>query len=88
MDRETFPKLELTKEEIIFLQELLNQEMEDSFNYYEDILEEGQKEESKVIHKQYEFIKLLRNKVYHMTGRDTLAPGYHEQRWWDQSHDY
>ncbi len=58
MDRETFPKLELSKEEIIFLQELLNQEVQDSFNYYEDILEEGQKEEAKIIHKQYEFIKL------------------------------
>jgi len=88
MDRDHFPTPELSKEEIKFLQELLNQERADSFNYYEDLKILGQEEESEIIHNQYLMIKNLRNKFYHMTGRDTLAPGNHEQRWWDQRHDY
>jgi len=50
--------------------------------------EQGQDQEAEIIHRQYEFIKKLRAKVYHMNGRDTLAPGRHDQRWWDQQHDY
>ena len=88
MDREHFPNPEFTKEELKFLQELLNQERTDVFNYYEDLVEEGQEEEAKIIHKQYEMIKVIRNKLYHLTGRDTLASGSHAQRWWDQQHDY
>lgn len=88
MDREKPPEPKFTKEELIFLQELLNQERSDCFNYYEDLKINGQDHEAEIIHKQYEMIKTLRNKVYHMTGRDTLAKGTHEQRWWDQPHDY
>ena len=88
MDREHFPNPEFTREELTYLQELLNQERSDSFNYYEDLKEQGQDEEAEIIHRQYEFIKKLRAKVYHMNGRDTLAPGRHDQRWWDQQHDY
>ena len=88
MEREQFPYQEFTKEELKFLQELLNQERADCFNYYEDLKINGQYREAEIIHKQYEMIKTLRNKAYHMTGRDTLAKGSHEQRWWDQPHDY
>ena len=44
--------------------------------------------EAEKAHKQYELCRSIRDKVYHMNGRDTLAPGNHEQRWWDQQHDY
>ena len=36
----------------------------------------------------YKMTRILRDKVYHLGGRDTLAPGDHDQRWWDQQHDY
>lgn len=88
MNREEFPIPELTKEELIILQEIMNQERADVFNYHQDLLEQGQVKEAELMFKQYQKIKQIRNKLYHMTGRDTQAPGYHEQRWWDQEHDY
>lgn len=88
MDRDHFPEPKFTKEELTFLQELLNQERADTFNYYEDLKLQGQDEEAEIIHRQYETIKVLRDKIYHMNGRDTLAPGKHAQRWWDQGHGY
>ena len=88
MDRDHFPEPTFSREELTFLQELLNQERSDVFNYYEGLKEQGQDQEAEIIHRQYEFIKKLRAKVYHMNGRDTLAPGRHDQRWWDQQHDY
>ena len=88
MDRDNFPEPTFTRDELTFLQELLNQERSDIFNYYEDLKLQGQDEEADIIHRQYELTKVLRDKIYHMTGRDTLAPGNHDQRWWDQSHGY
>jgi len=88
MDRDHFPEPTFTREELTFLQELLNQERADIFNYYEDLKLQGQDDEAEIIHKQYEMTKVLRDKIYHMNGRDTLAPGKHDQRWWDQGHGY
>jgi len=88
MDREHFPEPTFTREELTFLQELLNQERSDIFNYYEDLKLQGQDKEAEIIHRQYELTKVLRDKIYHMNGRDTLAPGNHDQRWWDQGHGY
>ena len=89
MDRDHLPEVEFTREELTYLQELMNAEREGWFNYYEDLLENDRSAESiDEAHKKYELAKSIRDKVYHMNGRDTLAPGNHEQRWWDQQHDY
>ena len=88
MDRERLPEVEFTREELTYLQEHMNAERAGWFNYYEDLVEFGRTEDAKRAHDQYELCKSIRDKVYHMNGRDTLAPGNHEQRWWDQQHDY
>ena len=78
-----------TREELIYLQGLLDGEREGRFNYYMETLNDDylakNKEEA---HRKYLLAKELRNKIYHLGGRDTLAPGSHEQRHWDQGHDY
>lgn len=58
------------------------------FNYYEALVEQGEADKASEAHQEYMMCKALRDKLYHMNGRDTLAPGNHEQRWWDQQHDY
>tara|TARA_B100000073_G_C23703383_1_gene561273 strand:+ start:727 stop:999 length:273 start_codon:yes stop_codon:yes gene_type:complete len=88
MDRDHMPEVEFTREELTYLQEHMNSERAGWFNYYEDLVEYGRTEEAEKAHKQYELCRSIRDKVYHMNGRDTLAPGNHEQRWWDQQHDY
>ena len=89
MDRDHMPEVEFTKEELTYLQELMNSEREAWFNYYEELIEQGVSQETADdAHWAYEMSKTLRDKLYHMSGRDTLAPGNHEQRWWDQGHDY
>jgi len=82
------PEVNFTKEELTYLQDLMSAERAQWFNYYESLLEEGQLDKAEEAHKDYEMCRTLRNKLYHMNGRDTLAPGNHEQRWWDQQHDY
>ena len=82
------PEVNFTKEELTYLQDLMSAERAQWFNYYEALLEEGQLDKAEQAHKDYEMCRTLRNKRYHMNGRDTLAPGNHEQRWWDQQHDY
>ena len=82
------PSVDFTRQELTILQDLLNEERAHWFNIYEDLIEAGDDPAAKVAHERYEVIKSLRDKVYHLNGRDTLAPGYHEQRWWDQQHDY
>jgi len=82
------PSVNLTPEELTYLQDHLNAERSQWFNYYEDCLANGRLNGAEVAHKHYETMKSLRDKIYHMNGRDTLAPGNHEQRWWDQRHDY
>lgn len=78
-----------TRSELTYLQDLLDREREGWFNYYMETLDDeftpGSREES---HNKYITAKTLRDKVYHLGGRDTLAPGAHEQRHWDQGHDY
>ena len=89
MDRDHLPEVNFTKEELLYLQEHMNAERAGWFNYYEELVEMNCPADSiERAHKHYEMCKAIRDKVYHMNGRDTLAPGNHEQRWWDQQHDY
>lgn len=82
------PPVDFTREELTYLQDMLNRERAEWFNYYEALLEEGEDYRAKEAYKNYEILKSLRTKVYHLNGRDTLATGNHEQRWWDQKHGY
>ena len=88
MDRDKLPEVEFTKEELTYLQDLLNDERAQWFNYYEECIEQGQISNADKAYEDYKMCRILRDKVYHMNGRDTLAPGRHEQRWWDQGHGY
>ena len=88
MDRDHLPDVTFTREELVYLQELMNAERAGWVNYYEDLVEFDRTTEALEAHRTYELAKSIRDKVYHMNGRDTLAPGNHEQRWWDQQHDY
>ena len=88
MDREHMPEVDFTKEELTYLQDWMNAERAQWFNWYEVLIEDGRMDKAEEAHKNYEMCKALRDKLYHMNGRDTLAPGNHEQRWWDQKHDY
>ena len=82
------PQVDFTKEELTYLQDLLTARRSEWFNYYEALVEEDKTDQAAKAHDEYLLCKKLRNKLYHMNGRDTLAPGNHEQRWWDQKHDY
>ena len=76
-----------TREELRYLQDLLDKEREGWFNFKMELLYEGRSAES--ADGKYQLAKSLRNKVYHLGGRDTLALGEPaEQRHWDQQHDY
>lgn len=88
MSEHELPQINLTREEITYLQDHLNDQRSKWFNYYENCLEENRQKAADRAHKHYEMFKSLRDKIYHMSGRDTLALGNHEQRWWDQHHDY
>ena len=77
-----------TKEELRYLQDLLDLEKQGWFNFKMEQIDAGRDcEESD---RKYHLAKSLRDKVYHLGGRDTLALGhdYHEQRHWDQGHNY
>jgi len=79
------PPVEFTREEITYLQTLMNQERSSWFDYLFEIEEEDKyQNEIDYARERYQFVRKLRDKVYHMNGRDTLAKGIHEQRWWDQ----
>ena len=87
MDRETFPVPEFTRDELVWLQGTLDQLRAITFN---ELMEAKHRElpTDKLQH-EYDMAKALRTKIYHLSGRDTLAlGGYHEVRWWDQQHDY
>jgi len=89
MSEHELPRVDLSPEEIEYLQNLMNQERASWFDHLLDIEEEGVGEEELEYAKaRYQFTRVLRDKVYHLNGRDTLAPGKHEQRWWDQRHGY
>jgi len=88
MSEHQLPPVQFTPEEILYLQDHLSGQRTQWFNYYEACLEEGRDKAAERAHKHYEMFRSLRNKVYHLNGRDTLALGQHEQRWWDQQHDY
>ena len=80
--------VDFTREELTYLQDMLNRERASWFNYYEALVEDNEEFKASRAHQHYEMVKALRDKVYHMNGRDTLAEGKHAQRWWDQQHDY
>ena len=86
MDRETFPIPEFTREELDFLQDIATRQRAKAFDTYMAALEAG--EPSEHLYREYQLAKEIRTKVYHLNGRDTLAPGNHRVRWWDQQHDY
>ena len=88
MSEHELPPVSLTREELTYLQDMLNNERASWFNYHEALLEDGEDLKARKAHKHYIMVRNLRDKVYHMNGRDTLAPGNHEQRWWDQRHGY
>lgn len=88
MDRDTFPTPSFTHEELAFLQKVLDDLRAITFN--EMMEAKHRKLPCEQLSHDYKMSKILRDKVYHLGGRDTLAPGddYHEVRWWDQQHDY
>ena len=89
MSEHELPPVEFTREELTYLQNLMNQERSSWFDYLLDIEEEAYfQDEIDYAKTRYQFVRGLRDKVYHMNGRDTLAKGNHEQRWWDQRHNY
>ena len=88
MSEHELPPVSFSPEELLYLQDHLSALRAQWFNYYEECLEENRDKAAERAHKHYEMFKVLRDKVYHLNGRDTLALGYHEQRWWDQKHDY
>ena len=88
MSDHELPPVDFTREELTYLQDMLNRERASWFNYYESLVEEANNNKAKTAHRHYEMVKALRDKVYHMNGRDTLAEGRHAQRWWDQKHGY
>ena len=90
-----------TREELRYLQDLLDREREGWFNYKMELLAECDSSDEAdakwgsakwgldTADGKYRLAKALRNKVYHLGGRDTLALGEPaEQRHWDQQHDY
>jgi len=88
MSEHQLPPVDFTREELLYLQDLLNRERASWFNYYEALLEDGEQAKADKAHRHYEIIRSLRDKAYHLNGRDTLAEGHHAQRWWDQKHGY
>ena len=89
MDRETLPTPDFSRDEMLYLQELVNNHRCELFDEYMNSLECSANDTEHCFAK-YQLARSIRDKVYHMTGRDTLAlgPEVHEQRWWDQGHDY
>ena len=89
MSEHELPPVELTREELTYLQDLMNQERSSWFDYLLYIEDEPFcQDDIKYARDRYQFVRKLRDKVYRMNGRDTLANGIHEQRWWDQRHNY
>ena len=88
MDRETFPIPEFTRAELKYLQTLLDGEKRGWFNWKMELINDNR--DPSDADRRYHLAASLRDKVYHLGGRDTLAlsEGYDEQRWWDQKHDY
>lgn len=86
MDRNVFPVPEFTYEELKFLQETLNDLRAITFNEFMEARHRNLPTEK--LHHDYKMARALRDKVYHLGGRDTLALVPAEQRWWDQRHDY
>lgn len=78
--------VQFDQDELRYLQSLLDSEREGWFNFYMEALDDPTMESSEA-HANYLLAKSVRDKVYHLGGRDPLALGeaYHEQRA-DQGH--
>ena len=88
MSEHELPPVHFTRDELTYLQDMLNRERASWFNYYEELAGGGPRPQGSTSTQTLRDDPTLRDKVYHMNGRDTLAPGNHEQRWWDQKHGY
>ena len=79
---------EFTKEELTFIQDTFNDLRAITFN--ELLYAKHRSFPTETLERDYQLIRVIRDKVYHLGGRDTLAlaEGYHEQRPLDQKHDY
>lgn len=88
MDREVLPVPTFTRDELIHIQSIMDEERKFWFNKKMDQL--WNEEDTSETEVRYQKAKSLRNKVYHLGGRDTLSltKSYEEQRWWDQRHNY
>jgi len=86
MDRNTLPTPEFTPQELSWLQDVLDNLRAVTFNQVIEAKHHNKPCEAEEA--DYKMARALRDKVYHMNGRDTLAPGNHQVRWWDQRHDY
>ena len=78
--------MDLTQEDLRYLQDLLDQDRANRFNYYMETIDDGDVVAGQA-RSTYLVSKGIREKLYRATGRDplALAPGYHEQRE-DQKH--
>lgn len=80
---------ELTREQLIFLQETLSKTRAEWFNKFEDSHTDARYDEEEC-YNNYIMAKELRRIFYHLGQRDTLTyddQTYHEQRL-DQGHDW
>jgi hypothetical protein len=68
-------KVELTHEELIYLQELMTGERESWFNWYMETITESAST-AEAAHERYLMAKELREKFYVVDDRDPLTPGY------------
>lgn len=75
---------EFTHEELTWIQECANHLRAIAFNQLMEAKHRDHPTEE--LEREYQLSRSVRDKLYHLNGRDTLAPGVHEQRW-DQPHD-
>ena len=74
-------ELNLTQEELRYLQELMTGERDSWFNWYMETLDQSAVT-AEAAHDRYLLAKELREKFYVADGRDPMTPGnvYHELR--------
>ena len=90
MDRtDPAPSPAFSRAEYSLLQELLDAARVTSLDSLLEALEDDHEAAVEELRARHKAIKELRNKVYHLNGRDTLALSHGaEQRHWDQRHHY
>ena len=90
MDRtDPAPTPTFTRDEYTLLQERLDAARVTSLDSLLEALEDEHGAATDDLRARHLAVKALRNKVYHLNGRDTLALNHGaEQRHWDQGHNY